>query len=97
MPDAEPDDGLLDVLLVKKMGLLKALAVIGHYQMGEYKNYPELIRHERCTALTIESDGESVVNVDGEAIYTKKAEIGLVPGAIRFFYPKGVTFHCGQN
>ena len=97
VPDAEPDDGLLDVLLVKKMGLFRALAVIGHYQKGEYKNYPELIRHEQCTALTIESDGESVVNVDGEAIYTKKAEIELVPGAIRFFYPKGLTFHCGQN
>ena len=94
VPDAEPDDGLLDVLMVKKVNLIKALEAIGHYQKGEYRRYPELIAHERCTALTIECRGQSVVNVDGEARYTQKAEISIVPGAIRFFYPRGLTFHC---
>ena len=92
VPEAEPDDGLLDVLLVKKVTLLQVPGVIGGYQKGRYADYPELIRHEKCTSLRIRSDKPSVVNVDGEAIYTDDAEIELVPKAMRFFFPKGLHF-----
>ena len=92
VPEAEPDDGLLDVLLVKKVSLLQVAAVIGKYQKGKYADYPALIRHERCTALTIRCDSESVVNIDGEALYTDALDISLVPKALRFFYPKGLTY-----
>ena len=86
VPEAEPDDGLLDVLLVKKgASLLQVAAVIGKYQKGKYADYPALIRHERCTALTIRCDSESVVNIDGEALYTDALDISLVPKALRFF------------
>lgn len=94
VPDAQPDDGLLDVLLVKKVGLLKAARLIGKYQKGEYRQLPEYIRHEQCTRLRIRCDKPSVVNVDGEAIWTDDAQIELLPKAIRFFYPKGLTFSC---
>ena len=66
--------------------------MIGNYQKGQYADYPELIRHEKCTSLRIRSDKPSVVNVDGEAIYTDDAEIELVPKAMRFFFPKGLHF-----
>ena len=48
VPEAEPDDGLLDVLVVEKVSLLQVASVIGHYQKGRYADYPELIRHARC-------------------------------------------------
>ena len=92
VPEAEPDDGLLDVLMVKKVSLLQVAAVVGKYQKGRYKEYPELIRHVRCRSLRISCDKESVVNVDGEAIYKKSIDIALVPKALRFFYPKGLTY-----
>lgn len=97
VPEAEPDDGVLDVLLVKKMGLVKAAGVIGHYQKGEYADYPDIIRHMQCSELTIECDEESVVNVDGEALWTKKAEIALQPKTLRFFYPRGLAYHFQEN
>ena len=97
VPEAEPDDGLLDVLLVKKVSLLQVAAVIGKYQKGTYADYPALIRHERCTALTIRCDSESVVNIDGEALYTDALDISLVPKALRFFYPKGLTYRRGNR
>ena len=74
VPEAEPDDGLLDVL-----------------------EYPELIRHARCRSLRIECAERSVVNVDGEAVYTTDAKIEVVPHAIRFFYPKGLTYHAKNS
>lgn len=97
VPEAEPDDGLLDVLLVKKVSLLQVAAVIGKYQKGKYADYPALIRHERCTELTIRCDAPQVVNIDGEAIHTDTLTIRLVPKALRFFYPKGLTYRRGEQ
>ena len=36
VPEAEPDDGLLDVLIVEKVNLLQVADVIGKYQKGHY-------------------------------------------------------------
>ena len=97
VPTAEPDDGLLDVLVVDKVNLLQVASVIGNYQKGQYADYPELIRHVRCSSLRIECAQESVVNVDGEAYRTSDAQITLLPQAIRFFYPKGLTYHVKNS
>lgn len=94
VPDAEPDDGLLDVLIVRDVSLLQAASVIGMYQKGQYRQLPTLIRHERCGKLRIECAERSVVNVDGESFYTQDAHIELLPQAIRFFYPKGLDYRA---
>ena len=93
----EPDDGLLDVLVVEKVNLLQVATVVGHYQKGRYADYPSLIYHARCRSLRIECVKESVVNIDGEAVYTTDAKIELIPQAIRFFYPKGLTYHTKNS
>ena len=92
VPEAEPDDGLLDVLIVDKVNLLQVAGVIGNYQKGRYADYPQLIRHVRCRSLRIECERENVVNVDGEALRTTDAQIELVPQALRFFYPRGLGY-----
>ena len=97
MPDAEPDDGLLDVLIVEKVNLLQVAGVIGKYQKGHYADYPHLIRHVRCHTVRVECEQENVVNVDGEAIRTTDAQIELIPQAIRFFYPRGLTYRCENS
>ena len=97
VPEAEPDDGILDVLVVEKVSLLQAATVIGRYQKGCYADYPSLIHHARCKSLRIECAERSVVNVDGEAVYTTDAKIGVVPQAVRFFYPRGLTYHAKNS
>ena len=97
VPEAEPDDGLLDVLIVEKVNLLQVAGVIGKYQKGHYADYPQLIRHARCRTVRIECERENVVNVDGEAIRTTDAQIELIPQAIRFFYPRGLTYRCENS
>ena len=71
--------------------------VIGGYQKGRYADYPHLIRHVRCHTVRVECEQENVVNVDGEAVYTTDAKIEVVPHAIRFFYPKGLTYHAKNS
>ena len=55
------------------------------------------IRRVRCRTVRIECERENVVNVDGEAIRTADAQIELIPQAIRFFYPRGLTYRCENS
>lgn len=97
VPEAEPDDGMLDVLIVKDVNIIQVAFVVGSYQKGRYKELPKLIRHERCRKLCIECEKQAVVNVDGEILRTKKAEIELIRGGIRFFYPKGLHYAVSKD
>lgn len=91
VPDAEPDDGLLDVLLVKPVSRLKVAAVVGQYQKGRYADFPELIRHFRTDTVRVRSEG-SVVNVDGEAMDSRDILFAVEPRKLRFFYPAGLQY-----
>ncbi len=82
------------MLVVEKVSLLQVASVIGHYQKARYAEHPDLIRRYPCRSLRIECAERSVVNVDGEAVYTTDAKIEVVPHAIRFFYPKGLSYHA---
>ena len=95
--DSEPDDGILDVLVVEKVNLLQVATVVGDYQKGRYRDHPTLIRRCPCRSLRIECAKKSVVNVDGEAVYTTDASIEVVPQAVRFFYPKGLTYRAKNS
>lgn len=90
VPDADPRDGMLDVLLVTKVSRLKVLSVIGKYKDGKYAQFPELIRHVRAKELTVRCDGATPVNLDGELLVSDTVHISIAREKIRFFYPRGV-------
>ena len=92
VPTAEPDDGLLDVLVVDKLSLANVSSLLKKYQQGRWQECDGKIHHFRCRSAEILCEKESVVNVDGEALYTKRAEIAVVPKALRDYYPKGLTY-----
>ena len=90
VPQARPDDGKLEVLLVKKVSRLQVAGLIGKYKAGRYAEFPALFRHFTTDRLTIHCDKEEVVNLDGEARWGKDVEIRLSDKKLRFFYPKGL-------
>ena len=92
VPEADPTDGLLDVLLVDKVNLLQVPGIIGKYKNGRYKELPHLVRHYRTRELKITCDKEVPVNVDGEAVYAKEVTFSIAGEKLRFFYPKGLSF-----
>ena len=94
VPEAEPDDGLLEVLLVKAVSRATVANVVGKYKKGQYAQLPDLIRHFQCKRVVIRCDDKSEVNLDGELLMRKEATFEVVPNAIRFFYPKGLTYHA---
>ncbi len=94
IPEAEIDDGMLDVLLVRGVSRLTVANVIGKYKAGRYTELPKYARHFRCKRISIRCDKESEVNLDGELLMSKDASFEVVPKALRFFYPKGLTYHA---
>ena len=92
VPDADPTDGLLDVLIVKKLNLLQVAGVIGKYKEGRYKEVPHLVRHIRTKAIRVICDKETPINLDGEIRNTDVADCKISDHKIRFFYPKGLTY-----
>lgn len=92
VPDADPADGKLDVLLVNKVSRRKVLAVIGKYKNGQYAQLPDLIRHVRTDSVKIHCDRPTPVNLDGELRMAKTVEIRVAKEKLRFFYPKGLTW-----
>lgn len=92
VPDADPADGLLEVLLVKKVSLLKVAAVIGEYKDGKYAQFPDLIRHVRTRRVVIHCDAPTPINLDGELRVARDVDIQIAKEKLRFFYPKGLTW-----
>ena len=92
VPDADPADGLLDVLLVKKVSLLQVPGIIGKYKHGRYRELPEFIRHFRTDRVRILCDGPSAVNLDGELRTAQEVEMRIAREKIHFFYPKELAW-----
>ena len=92
VPEADPTDGALDVLLVKKVSLLQVPAVIGKYKNGRYKELPKLVRHLKTDAIRILCDKPTPVNLDGEAVTAQVVDMRVAEEKLRFFYPRGLSF-----
>ena len=92
VPEADPTDGLLDVLLVRKVHRLEIPAVIGKYKNGRYAQLPDLVRHFRTDHITIHCDKPTPINLDGELRTAQVVDMSVAREKIRFFYPKELTW-----
>ena len=92
VPDADPSDGLMDVLVVEKVSRLQVPGVVGKYKAGRYKELPHLVRHYRTDRLKVVCDKPTPVNLDGELRTYQEVEFSIAPEKIRFFYPKTLTW-----
>ncbi len=92
VPEADPADGLLDVLVVEEVSRMQVPGVVGKYKAGRYKELPHLVRHFRTDKITIHCDQETPINLDVELRMAKSATFCVADEKIRFFYPKGLVW-----
>ena len=92
VPEADPADGMLDVLLVKKVSRLQVPIIIGKYKSGRYKELPGLVRHIRAKELRVVCQKETPINLDGELRTATEVNFSLAEEKLRFFYPKALSW-----
>ena len=92
VPEADPADGKLEVLVVKGVSRLQVAQLIGTYKAGNYAKLPKWIRHYSTDRVKIICDKPTPVNVDGELLTAQVVDIRLAEEKVRFFYPKGLVW-----
>ena len=92
IPEADPSDGLLDVLLVKKVSRLQVPGLIGKYKNGRYKELTHVARYRKTDSIKIFCDKPTPINLDGELRIAREVEMSVAKEKLRFFYPKGLSW-----
>jgi diacylglycerol kinase (ATP) len=89
-PNAKIDDGLIDVVLIKKVGKLKAAGFMKIFREGRHIESPktkDLVIYQRCKKAIIESTKPVAYAIDGEVFRKQKVEVSILPLALSFVVP----------
>lgn len=85
-PDAQLDDGLLDVLVVQPLSRIAFLRVFPRVFKGEHLTDPR-VSVTRAKRVVIDSPGLAAF-ADGEHLGPLPVDVEIVPGALRVLAPK---------
>ena len=94
VPEADPADGLLDVLVVKKVSRAQVPGLIGKYKNGRYRELHQVARYIKTDRVKINCDKPTPINLDGELRTAQVIEMSVAKEKIRFFYPKGLSWQA---
>ncbi|MCD7775032.1 MAG: diacylglycerol kinase family lipid kinase [Clostridiales bacterium] len=91
-PFAMPDDGEIDVVILKKqISRIKLLGLINKYKEGKLINHPMTV-FKRAKRVHIISKQPATVNIDGECEIVTEADFEIQPKAMKFVIPTTSTF-----
>ena len=97
VPEAEPDDGVLDFLFVKKVGHIGILSLIGKYQAGRHREFGEKAIFLHGQELVLESRKPEPVNFDGEILTSRRVTIRRSEDKLPFVIPAGTALIRTKN
>ena len=86
-PDAKLNDGLFDVIVVKKMNLAEFIRLAGLAIRGEHIHDPNII-HFQTNRLRITSPDKVLLNLDGELGGALPCEFEVLSHHLQLFVPK---------
>ena len=92
VPEAMPDDGLLDFVLVKKVSRLRVAQLVWQYANGYGRHYPGLIRMARGREMSVRCDWPMMAQLDGEELRSNSLSFRLCAKKIGFICPDGVDW-----
>ena len=87
-PRAEPDDGLLDFVFVKRVGRFRLLRLLPTTFDGSHVEQPE-VTYVRTTRLAVECEPPTPIHADGELfdLAATHIEFTVLPGRLRVIVP----------
>jgi len=86
LPDAICDDGLLDVVIGGDVTKLETLGLLPKIFSGKHKGHAK-VEFFRGKRITITSESELLVNVDGDISGALPATFEVLPGALLVVTP----------
>lgn len=94
VPEARMDDGILNTILVRKIGKLAFARLFGAYSAGNYRQVPQAARVVTAREARIRSADEEIVTcLDGECFRSHEVVLRLADKRVNFFGPRG----CDPN
>ena len=85
-PEALPDDGLLEVTVIKKIPKLKVLFNIKKLYSGDIFTIKQVI-HTKAKEVHVETSPTAKVEVDGETVGFCPVSVTMLPHALRIIVP----------
>jgi diacylglycerol kinase (ATP) len=90
LPDAEPDDGLFDVLLIGDLTKRDLMLTLPKTYRGTHLPHPKA-EVLRGSTVTVDAEQPLPIELDGEQPGTTPARFEVVPGALRVRVPAAPT------
>lgn len=85
-PDAQPDDGLFDVVLIGDINKRDFITTAPKIYKGTYLAHPK-VELLRASAVTVDAPEPLPIELDGEQVGTTPARFEIVPRALRVRVP----------
>jgi len=86
-PLASPNDGLLDICLLREMTKLQFLLLLPRYIKGAHLDSPH-VRYFKADEVRVECGVENTLNMDGELASSLPADFKALPEALRLLLPR---------
>ena len=90
-PFAEPNDGYMDLVAVRKISRFTFVSLIKAYEVGDHlrkEKYKKFVDCQKVDKVTIESPEDMVVCLDGEIFHWKKVSVEVIKHGIKMLFPK---------
>lgn len=93
VPEAQPDDGIMDTLIVREVSRLQFLRLVGKYAKGRYKEVTgDLIVSLKGGEVHVESEEAIAVQIDGEVVFQKEVTFRMAPEKLNMLFPAGMEY-----
>ena len=99
-PEALLDDGIMDLVIIKKLSRASFIGLIGSYKKGTYLSNPKAMKYivyKKASHFKMEFDDPIPICLDGEIKGAKTIDFSVVPKSFNFIVPKGCEIRYSAN
>lgn len=89
-PEAKINDGLLDIIEVAPLSLREIAKYMPMLKSGEHLDQ-DIVNFYRTDRMTVTSDEELLLNLDGESLFTRELDIKLHKGMVNMVFPRAIS------
>lgn len=94
-PRSVVNDGLMDFVLIRKPAITRIPGLIGVYKSGNHignEKLDDILTYCRGYEMHIKPATEATCNRDGECDKVAEEHFKILPGAVNFILPKGISY-----